>query len=88
MIKKLLDKYFLDKLKKQINYFIQPYMLDMKIEDEKEYITVYIKDMRYNDNMYEKLATFYKDRAFEYLMDWNIIEESFKNAIVNYNKKR
>lgn len=88
MIKKLLDKYFLDKLKQQIKYFLLPYRVDIKIEETKKYIEVYIKDMRYNDDMYEKFAIFYKDTAFEYLMDWNILEEGLKEKIINYDKKR
>ena len=88
MIKKILDRYFLDKLKTQINYFLLPYRLDMKIEKTKNYIVVYIKDMRYNDNMYERFAIFYKNMAFEYLIDWNILEKSFKEKIINYDKKR
>ena len=87
MIKKLLDRYFLDKLKQQIKYFLLPYRLDMKIEKTKNYIIVYIKDIKYNDNMYQRFAMFYKDMAFEYLMDWNILEKSFKEKIVKYNKK-
>ena len=62
-------------------------MLDMKIEEEKDYIVVYIKNMKYNDNMYKRLAIFYKDTAFEYLMDWNILEKGLKETIINYNKE-
>ena len=88
MIKKLLDKYFLNKLEVQLSRFFMKYALDVKfVKKTKHYMRVYIKDIKYSEKEFEEIGVFSIENSFEYLFDFDSVQKNMEKVVKTYREK-
>ena len=87
MINKILDNYFTNKLEKHIESVFLDYIMNTKFEVKKDYIILYAKRIKYNENEYRKFGIFAKERAFEYIVNFKNLKESLVEQIKEYKEQ-
>lgn len=86
MLNKILDKYFLNKLKTNIDNIFIDYGLKTHYTENKDYITLNIKMEGKNITGYVEMCDFKKDRILEYIFNFNKIRKYFEGILEEYKK--
>lgn len=86
MIKRTLDNYFWNILKKHIDYVFTRYLMDIKYDKRKDYVVLYGKDTRYNEKEYREFGVFYKENSFDYIIDFEELRKNLIEEIKEYKE--
>ena len=87
MIEKILDKYYLKKLKLFLDRELHLWNIDHKYNEELGNLTLLIKKECYNDKQYKALLTFRKKDIFNYLFNQKELISVLNERINEYFKK-
>lgn len=86
MITKILDKYYSDKLCKEIKKYIKlQWFIDVRFIKRKYTIELQVKKPEYNENQYQEILTFGKDQCFYYMCIFEKVEKAIKDAMKRYS---
>ena len=87
MIEKILDKYYMKKLKLLIKQYMLQYLLDYRFVNKKNTIDLEIKKVSYNNSMYKNIYSISKDKAIFYITDYKEMQKSLNRVINSYKGK-
>ena len=87
VIDKIIDKYFMNKLKSNISDLFIFYGLNTEYIESKDYITLYIKREGENITYHREVCNFKKDRALEYMLDFDTTISDYFNGVLEEYKK-
>lgn len=87
MIEKILDKYYLKKLKIFLDRELLLWNIDHKYIEELGYLTLLIKKECYNDKQYKELLTFHKKDIFNDLCNQKELINVLKERMNEYFEK-
>ena len=86
MITKILDKYYSDKLCKEIKRYMFLWFIDVRFIERKYTIELQVKKPEYNENQYQEILTFGKDQCFYYMCIFEKVEKAIKDAMERYSE--
>lgn len=84
MIEKILDKYYMKKLKLLIKQYMLQYLLDYRFVNKKNTIDLEIKKVSYNNHMYKNVYSICKDKAIFYITDYKEMQKTLNKEIGLY----
>lgn len=84
MIEKILDKYYMKKLKLLIKQYMLQYLLDYRFVNKKNTIDLEIKKVLYNNHMYKIVYSFCKDKVIFYITDYKELQKTLNKEIELY----
>lgn len=87
MIEKILDKYYVKKLKKFLDRELMIYFLDHRYIDKDMFLELQIKEEQYNDKQYKEILTFYKSEIFNNLCNQKELSQCLHEAVGRYLKE-
>ena len=85
MIEKILDKYYMKKLKLLIKRYMLQYLLDYRFVNKKNTIDLEIKKVSYNNHMYKNVYSFCKDKVIFYITDYKELQKTLNKEIRLYS---
>ena len=86
MIEKILDNYYSKQATKIIIDLLFFWDIDYKIEETKKKVKILVKNKKLNENQYQVMFEFSKDRAFFVLLDRNNLKEAIDKRMGKYEK--
>ena len=86
LITKVLDKYYSDKLCKEIKRYMLQWFVDVRFVEDKYLIELQVKKTEYNENQYKEILTFSKDNCFYYMCIFEKVENAIKDAMKRYSE--
>ena len=88
MIEKILDKYYIKKIKQKIKKFMKYWIsLNIRFIEEDNYIILQIKDEKFNDNEYKVILKFNKKEGIIYICMLEKIQENIIEEVKKYYKE-
>ena len=88
MIEKILDKYYIKKIKQKIKKFMKYWIsLNIRFIEEDNYIILQIKDEKFNDNEYKGILQFNKKEGIIYICMLEKIQENIIEEVKKYYKE-
>lgn len=85
MIDKILDKYYLRKVKKIVEQKLNEYFIHYRFEKLIDGVWLEIKKVEYNDDQYKVIWSCFTEEAFYYLANIDKLEKEIDKAVRNYN---
>ena len=86
LITKVLDKYYSDKLCKEIKRYMLQWFVDVRFVENKYSIELQVKITAYNENQYQEILTFRKEEAFYYMCIFEEVENAIDDGMKRYFK--
>ena len=86
LITKVLDKYYSDKLCKEIKRYMLQWFVDVRFVEDKYLIELQVKKPEYNESQYKEILTFSKDNCFYYMCIFEKVENAIKDAMKRYSE--
>ena len=87
MIEKILDKYYIKKLKREIKNTLLNWNLAYKFIETDYAIDLWIKRTYYNDKEYELIVSLEKIRALKHLINYEKLENFIIECVNEYVKR-
>ena len=87
MINKILDIYFVKKLKKYIQNYCLKWVIDTRFVEDKWNIILQVKRPHYKEECYSNIFSFQKVDTFIYLLNLKAIEKEIDTRIKNYSER-
>lgn len=88
MIEKILDNYMTKNLLRILKPIALKRHVHLKIDENKNLIIVYAKDLSLSDYHYKRIFSFYKEDAIYYLCNLKETEKKFEFIIKKYQEER
>lgn len=86
LITKILDKYYSDKLCKEIKRYMLQWFIDIRFVEREYAIELQVKKPKYNEKQYQEILTFGKDQCFYYMCIFEKVEKTIKDAMKRYSE--
>jgi len=86
LITKILDKYYSEKLCKEIKRYMLQWIIDVRFIQRKYTIELQIKKPEYNEKQYQEILTLDKEQCFYYMCIFEKIENAIKDAMKRYSE--
>lgn len=86
LITKILDKYYSDKLCKEVKRYMLQWFIDVRFVKRKYTIELQVKKSEYNENQYQEILTFGKDQCFYYMCIFEKVESVIIDAMKRYSE--
>lgn len=86
LITKILDKYYSNKLCKEIKRYMLQWFIDIRFVEGKYTIELQVKKPEYNEKQYKEILTFGKDQCFYYMCIFEKVENAIKDAMERYSE--
>lgn len=86
LITKILDKYYSNKLCKEIKRYMMRWLIDIRFVERKYNIELQVKKPEYNENQYKEILTFGKEQCFYYMCIFEKVENAIKDAMERYSE--
>lgn len=86
LITKILDKYYSDKLCKEVKTYMLQWFIDVRIVERKYTIELQVKNPKYDEKQYKKILTFGKDQCFYYMCIFGKVKNAIKDAMERYSE--
>ena len=87
MLEKILDRYYIKKVVKEIIKMLRMYFISFRFVYEKDVIRIFIKKHYYDDTMYELIGSLDKKRGFVYLSNIKRVNKELQKEIDKYFKE-
>lgn len=84
LITKILDKYYSDKLCKEVKTYMLHWLIDIRFVERKYTIELQVKKPKYDEKEYQEILTFGKDQCFYYMCIFEKVEKGIKDAMKRY----
>lgn len=86
LIIKILDKYYSDKLCKEVKRYMLQWVIDVRFVERKYTIELQVKKPEYNEKQYQEILTFDKGQCFYYMCIFEKVEKAIKDALKRYSE--
>lgn len=86
LITKILDKYYSNKLCKEIKRYMLQWFIDIRFVEGKYTIELQVKKPEYNEKQYKEILTFGKDQCFYYMCIFEKVENAIKDTMERYSE--
>lgn len=86
LITKVLDKYYSNKLCEEIKRYMLLWIIDIRFVENKYFIELQVKKTEYNENQYQEILIFEKEKCFYYMCIFEKVENAIKDAMKRYEE--
>lgn len=83
-IDKILNKYYFDKFKKEVNEFFIMYFLDYKVKKDNNYVLIEVKHTIYKDTEYVEILNFEYERCLYFIANFDKVRKELKEGLRIY----
>lgn len=87
MIERILDNYFMKKLKKCLSSYLLNWYIDQRYISKNDYVELQIKRPHYKEETYTTIYGFNIHKSLYYLLDIDELRKDIKDNIDNYLKE-
>ena len=86
MLERILDNYFMKKLRKCISSYLLNWYIDHRYINKNDYVELQIKKPHYKEETYTTIYGFYIHNSLYYLLDIEQIRKDIKDNVNKYVK--